>query len=164
MPTGRWANLTEAISGFREAAARLRQAPIVHVDLLAVTLGNLAGALTEQGNLEEARSVAREALPLLREDETAWLWFDHFALLAAECDRIEDAARLAGYAEAALVAHERVRQPNEMRARASLDALLGDTLSVEDLERLLAEGARLSQEDACRLAVPAAGVATKSQR
>ena len=159
-----WAmgNLAEAIAGFREAAARLRQAPIVHDDLLAVTLGNLVGALTEQGNLEEARSVAREALPLLREDETAWLWFDHFALLAAECDRIEDAARLAGYAEAALVAHERVRQPNEMRARASLDAMFRDRLPADKLERLLAEGALLSQEDACRLALSEPGVAIRS--
>lgn len=157
-------NLTEAIDGFREAAARLRQAPIVHVDLLAVTLGNLVGALTEQGNIEEARSVAREALPLLRDDETAWLWFDHFALLAAGCDRIEDAARLAGYAEAALVAHERVRQPNEMRARASLDAMFRDTLSLDNLERLLAEGALLSKEDACGLALPEPGGAIKSER
>ena len=159
-----WAmgNLAEAIAGFREAAARLRQAPIVHDDLLAVTLGNLVGALTEQGNLEEARSVAREALRLLREDETAWLWFDHFALLAAECDRIEDAARLAGYAEAALVAHERVRQPNEMRARASLDAMFRDRLPADKLERLLAEGALLSQEDACRLALSEPGVAIRS--
>ena len=83
-------------------------------------------------------------------------------MLAAQCDRIEDAARLAGYAEAALVAHGRVRQPNEMRARASLDAMLRVRLSADSLERLRADGALLSQEDACRLALSAAGVAVKS--
>jgi predicted ATPase/class 3 adenylate cyclase len=154
-----WAigDLAAAVAGFREAAARLRQAPIVHDDLLAVTLGNLVGALTEQGDLDEARSVAREAIPLLREDPTAWLWFDHFALLAARCDRIDDAARLAGYAEAALVAHGRVRQPNEMRARASLDAIFADRLVRDECERYFAEGAKLGDDDAFRLALPERG-------
>jgi len=160
-----WAmgNLAAAIGGFREAAARLRQAPIVHDDLLAVTLGNLVGALTEQGNLDEARSVAREALPLLREDETAWLWFDHFALLAAQCEHIEDSARLAGYAEAALVAHERVRQPNETRARTALDELLRARLPGDRLGPLSAEGALLGVEDACELALSAVDDAVKSE-
>jgi predicted ATPase/class 3 adenylate cyclase len=151
-----WAmgDLAQAVTGFREAAERLRRAPFVHRDLLAVTLGNLAGVFVEQGNFAEARAVAREALPLLREDETEWLWFDHFALLAAGTGRIDDAARLVGYADATLAAHARVRQPNELRARAHLRAILDDELSPDELDRLMAEGAALRKDDACRMAAP----------
>lgn len=150
-----WAlgDVAQAIAGFREAAARLRQAAIVHRDLLGLTLGNLVGALTEQGDLEEARTVAAEALPLLREEQTVWLWFDHFALRVGARGRIGDAARLAGYADAMLAAHDRVRQPNESRARQSLHAILSDKLAPDVLTRLLAEGADLSEDEACRIAL-----------
>ena len=67
-------------------------------------------------------------------------------------------------AEAALVAHERVRQPNEMRARASLDAMFRDRLPADKLERLLAEGALLSEDDACGLALSEPGVAIRERR
>jgi predicted ATPase/class 3 adenylate cyclase len=151
-----WAagDLARAIAGLREAAARLRQAVFVHRDLLGVTLGNLAGALTEHGDFGEARLAAREALPLLREDETAWLWFDHFALLAAAGGRIDDAARLAGYADAMLVMHGRIRQPNEVRARRSLDSMLADRLRPDKHARLIQDGASLSEDEACRIVVP----------
>jgi predicted ATPase len=151
-----WAagDLARAIAGLREAAARLRQAVFVHRDLLGVTLGNLAGALTEHGDFGEARLAAREALPLLREDETAWLWFDHIALLAAAGGRIDDAARLAGYADAMLVMHGRIRQPNEVRARRSLDSMLADRLRPDKHARLIQDGASLSEDEACRIVVP----------
>ena len=67
--------------------------------------------------------------------------------------RIGDAARLAGYADAMLAAHDRVRQPNESRARQSLHAILSDKLAPDVLTRLLAEGADLSEDEACRIAL-----------
>jgi predicted ATPase/class 3 adenylate cyclase len=150
-----WAagGLERAITGFREAAARLRQATFVHRDLLGVTLGNLAGALTEHGDFGEARFAAREALPLLREDQTAWLWFDHFALLAAAGGRIDDAARLAGCGDAMLVMHGRIRQPNEMRARHSLELMLAEKLRPDERARLIGDGASLSEDEAYRIVV-----------
>lgn len=125
----------------------------MHRDLLGVTLGNLAGALTEHGDFEEARFTAREALPLLREDQTAWLWFDHLALLIAAGGRIDDAARLAGYGDAMLVMHGRIRQPNEVRARHSLDSMLAEKLRPDERARLIEDGASLGEEEAGRIVV-----------
>jgi hypothetical protein len=50
-------------------------------------------------------------------------------------------------------AKETSRQPNEARARDRLEALLREKLTPEELERLLAEGAKMSEDEACRLAL-----------
>ena len=51
------------------------------------------------------------------------------------------------------VKHAAERQPNEARARERLHALLREKLAADELERLLAEGANMSEDDACRLAL-----------
>jgi len=45
------------------------------------------------------------------------------------------------------------RQSNEARARTRLLALLTEKLAAGELERLLAEGTKMSQDKACRLAL-----------
>jgi len=45
------------------------------------------------------------------------------------------------------------REPNEVRARNRLQMLLGEQLAPDELERLRAEGAQMTEEDSCRIAV-----------
>ena len=64
-----------------------------------------------------------------------------------------NAARLAGYADSAHAARQATRQANEARARNRLQLLLREKLSADELERLLADGAKISEEEACRVAL-----------
>src|SRR5207342_3456499 len=108
---------------------------------------------TERGELEEALAAAREGLPLLHDAGIAWNVLDHLALRAALAAKFVDAARLAGFVDSAHTAKEAVRQPNEARARNRLHALLREKLCPDELARLLAEGAKMTEDDACRLAL-----------
>jgi predicted ATPase/DNA-binding winged helix-turn-helix (wHTH) protein len=150
-----WAldDLGAAVAAFREQVALLSKSPISTRRWLGTALTNLAGVLTEQGELDGALAAAREGLPLLREDGSAWIFFDHVALRAALAGKVRDAARLAGYANHIWAAKEAERQPNEGRARKRLQVVLGENLAPDQLESLLAEGAKLSEDEACRLAL-----------
>jgi len=46
-----------------------------------------------------------------------------------------------------------VREPNEARARTRLDHVLGDRLDANERAQRMAEGATMTEEDACRLAL-----------
>ena len=147
-------DLDEAIRVIRETVQTVRESPDATRSSLGNPLGNLAGVLTEAGQLDEALAVTREAIPILREVGSHWGYFDHIALRVALRGRIDDAARLEGFADAAFLAQgENLRQPNEARLRAQLLDLLQQKLTHERLTALLAEGARLSDDDACRLAM-----------
>jgi hypothetical protein len=78
---------------------------------------------------------------------------DHLALRAALAGKHRDAALLAGYTDAAHAARQATRPPNEARARDRLRALLRETFLPEELERALAEGAKMSDDEASRLAL-----------
>ena len=149
----KWAlgDLDAALQGFQEAATRMKQAPQFRKkDMLGVCLTNLAGVLTERGELEEALVVAREGLPLRRELSARAAW-DHLALRAALAGHLADAARVAGYVDGLFVASQSQRQPNEARARARLESLLKEKLSADDLDRLRDEGALMSEDQASEL-------------
>jgi tetratricopeptide (TPR) repeat protein len=150
-----WAlgDLDAALAGFRETVARMRSTPTTTRSTLGASLVNLAGVLTERGELDEALAVAREGLPLLMEGAYGWLFADHAALRAALSGKLANAARVAGFVDAAHAAKEASRQPNEARARDRLQALLRDKISPDELERLLAEGMKMSEDEACRLAL-----------
>ena len=151
-------DLDEAIRVIRETVRTVRESPDATRSSLGNPLGNLAGVLTEAGQLDEALAVAREAIPILREAGSHWTYLDHIALRLALRGRIDDAARLEGFADAAFLAQgENLRQPNEARLRARLLDLLHEKLSPERLAALLADGARLSNDDACRLAMETSG-------
>ncbi len=124
-----------------------------NVQGLAYARMNLAAVHLTQGDLTHAR-------PLL---EAGWLqtqvldfmrpyFADYLALLSALDSRPGAAAWLCGYADAAYVAFEDARQPNEAaaieRARHLARAALGDA----EFERLQAEGARSSGDAAAALA------------
>jgi hypothetical protein len=67
--------------------------------------------------------------------------------------KVANAARLAGYVDSEVAANGSPRQPNEARARERLQALLHEKLDPDELQRLLAEGAKLSEDEACRMAL-----------
>jgi hypothetical protein len=121
--------------------------------LLGWALTSLAGALTMRGELDEALAAAREGLPLLGEDGSAWIFIDHVALRAALAGKLSDAARLAGHSDHIWSAKQATRHPVEARLRDNLLALLREKLPDDELERLFAEGAKLSEDEACRLAL-----------
>lgn len=145
--------LDSAIGEFREAAAIARK--LKRRVALGQILTNLAGALTARGELGEALVAAREGLPLRHEAGEAWFAMDHLALRAALAGKTAESARLAGFADGAHAAKDYARQPNEARARERVHALLGEKLSAGELESLLAAGAKMSEDDACRLALEA---------
>ncbi len=81
----------------------------------------------------------------------AWVFMDYLALRLALGGNLACAAKLAGYADAAYAA--KVRQPNEARARDRLHALLRERLEPVELEHLLAKGAKMTEDEACRMAL-----------
>ena len=149
-----WAlgDLDAALVRFHEAVMLLRKPPLIR-DMLGHCLTNLAGVHTERGELAEALTAASEGLPLCKEAGSAWSKLDHLALRAALADNIANAARLAGFTDSTYAAKESPRQPNEARARARLQGLLHEKFAADQLERLFAEGAKMSEDEACRIAL-----------
>jgi tetratricopeptide (TPR) repeat protein len=145
--------LDAAVAGFREVIASMRASGLGTKLMLGVNLTNLAGVLVERGDFEEALTAAREGIELRKAGGDIKGALDHLALRAALVGRSADAARLAGYVDALFATKGVVRQVNEARARARLDRLLDDRLDTNERAALLAEGATLSQEEACRLAL-----------
>jgi predicted ATPase/DNA-binding winged helix-turn-helix (wHTH) protein len=145
--------LDEAATGFREVIEVMRGSNKGTKLVLGVNLTNLAGVLVERGDFEEALGTAREGIELRKTAGYAWGALDHLALRAAQVGRCADAVRIAGYVDAAFAARGIVRQANEARARARLDGVLGDRLDANEREALMAEGAAMTEEDACRLAL-----------
>ncbi len=150
-----WAlgDLEEAAAAFSENVSMLAASTMSRKRSLGWAYCNLSGVLTEMGRLEEALEAARRGLPLLRNGDYLWMMVDHFGLRAALAGNIEAAARLAGYSDAALAAKKATRQFNEARARARLRSLLEERLATGSLVRLLAEGAKLDEEEAGQLAL-----------
>ena len=145
-------DLAAAEESLRDYIA-MRGAPFVRPTGLAVARGNLAGILTEQGRLSEALEAATEATPGLLEVGLAWTVMDHFALRAALAGQLDNAARLAGFADGAHAAEQAVRAPNETRARRRLQALLEERLDEEQRRRLIGEGQLMTIEEAAELAL-----------
>jgi len=146
-------DLDAALAALVETVARMRQSPLARKYVFGIALTNLAGLRTERGELGEALDAAREGLPLLRDAGMAWYVLDHLALRAALAGKVADAAHLAGFTDSAHTAKEAVRQPNEARAQRRLQTLLREQLATGELTRLLAEGAKMGEDEACRLAL-----------
>jgi len=145
-------DLDAARSGMEETVALLRKSPLTAV-MLGLCLSNLAGVCTERGELEDALTAAREGLPMLVEGGFAWSHLDHLALRAALAGKFADAARIAGFSDSAFASRKAPRQPNEARSRDRLQGVLEEKLSADELAKLSAEGAALSEEAACKLAL-----------
>lgn len=157
---GNLANVTWALgdleataASFREQVTLVRQSSARTNRLLGWALTSLAGLLTERGELDEALVTAREGLPLVAEDGSAWIFSDSVALRAGLAGKLSAAARLAGFADHIFVVKQATRHPIDLRHQKKLHALLREKLAPGELEHLLAEGAKLSEEEAVNLAL-----------
>jgi predicted ATPase/DNA-binding winged helix-turn-helix (wHTH) protein len=150
-----WAagDLDAAEIAFRAVIALWRKWQSGKKNALGMALANLAGVLTERGQIAEALVVAREGLPMLSDVGSAWLFIDHLALRAALAGKWARAAELAGHANAMLTVKASEREPNEARAHTRLHALLRERLDAVELEHLLAKGAKMTEVEACRMAM-----------
>lgn len=157
-----WASgdLDAAIAQCRDVLGRLRAEPFIDPTVLGFVLGNLAGMLTERGDLEEAASVFVEAAPLLRDPWQIWVIFDHVARFHAAAGALENAARASGFTNLSYREHATARQPNEARAHAFVSEMLNGELPPERLAQLEAEGASMSRDQAIELAVSASQLTT----
>lgn len=77
-----------------------------------------------------------------------WVWLVSFARIAFKQGRVSDAALAFGRAEAKYIG-----VANAQSDRDDVRALLSQTVSSTDLQRLLAEGAALTDEEAARIAL-----------
>jgi len=150
-----WAlgDLDAALAQCREAVRLMRDAPHFAKAMLGTCLTNLSGVLTERGELSEALAAAREGLPLRRDSGHSWVAMDSFALRAGLAGKLDNAARIAGYADATHAAKQSLRQPNEARARARLMDVLREHLDGDEIARLTAAGAAFDEDEACRIAL-----------
>ncbi len=146
-------DLAAAEASFRESIAMVRKSPTSRKRTLGTALANLAGVLTERGNIVAALEAAREALPLLSGVGRAWRFMDHLALRAALAGKIVSAAQIVGFADSTAVINGAAREPNEARAHTRVYALLRERLDPVELERLLANGAKMTEDEACRMAL-----------
>jgi hypothetical protein len=127
---------------FRSAA---RLAP------LAMAIVNLSVYLTEQGNIEEARATAMEALTLARSEggHTLRTTLQQIARLQALGGSYDSAAQLAGYVDEI----ERApREPNDQNVYDSLVKILRSRMDEERRTLLFSIGKRLTSVEAIRLA------------
>jgi predicted ATPase/DNA-binding winged helix-turn-helix (wHTH) protein len=150
-----WAtgDLSAAEEAFREAIAMWRESHSGKTNALGFALANLAGVLTERGEHAAALVVAREGLPMLNDIGSAWLFMDHLALRAALAGHLANAARVAGFADGAYAAKKAAREPNEARARERVRGLLRERFAAHELDRLFADGRKMSDAEACRVAL-----------
>ena len=146
-------DVMEAITRGRELVALIRRERFTNWQSFA--LANLSAALTAAGQLDEALQLAREALPLLRQQGSVWSFLDHFGLLAVKRGRSLDAAQVLGCAEELNQRSGYVRQFNELRARDQLLDALRAAIKPSELERLMKEGALLTDDEAAHLALAA---------
>jgi tetratricopeptide (TPR) repeat protein len=157
---GNLANITWALgdlesteASFRQHVALMRHLPMRTPRVLGWALASLAGVLIERGALEDALAAAREGLPLLLEDGSAWIFVSHLALRAALAGRLSDAARLAGYSDSAWNRQGATPHPVDARTSDRLSSTLLQSSARDELERLRTEGAALSEAEACELAL-----------
>lgn len=158
--TGNLANVTwalgdldAAVTSYRELLALMRTSPASTRRLLGFGLMNLAELLLAKNQLDESLANAREGLPMVKADGSAWLFSDYGALRAGMEGKLRKASILAGYADHAHATNGGIRSVVTSRARERLRAELRMNLPAGELDRLLAEGAQMNEEEACRRAL-----------
>lgn len=151
-----WAqgDLDRAIGLALDVLERHRLSPFTDRLSRVYASGNLFGMLVEQGKLGEAQALGRQLLPELRELQIAHGWSDHYASHLSRTGRSQAAVHLVGWADALRLARGLKRQANEQRARDAVIAMARQREPTHGIERMLAEGATLSVEQAHRLALP----------
>jgi len=144
-------DIDSAIFSGQELASRLRDT--YQTDILGYVLGVVAAGLTLRGDLTDALSTAREAVPLLCDEGMLFWFFDQLALRSGLAGRIKDAALIAGHADAVFREFSRPREPIGQQASERLAALLRETLSHREIEQFGRMGAQLSENQIVALAL-----------
>ncbi len=148
------AELEFAAGNFDSANVAAKQARAIFDTLraapLALVVCNLAAYAMELGRVDEARSHLREALDLLKKSGARWITtaLEHHALLAALLGDHKRAAALSGYTDAYYGVHGKSRQRTERHGYERLQGMLQTALPREELERLLSDGAHMSDVQA----------------
>jgi hypothetical protein len=142
--------ITETIVMRREVATRLQGRA---ANYAGGNLGNLCAALILADELDAALQVAREALPLLQREGTLNASADHFALLACQLGQHAAAARVLGRMDANFSGSGFEREMSEARAARMTRDALQQALPTDDLQRMMQEGASMSDESVVRIAL-----------
>jgi hypothetical protein len=122
-----------------------------NANVTATALSNRAAYRIALGDFEGARESEREGLRLARQALNEGLLMcslEHLALLAALGDDSQRAARLLGYVNAGRLRLGYQPTLTEKGLHDKLVAALHETLSEDEMERLVAEGAQLSEDQA----------------
>lgn len=145
-----------AVETLREPISRVRALPTKYdAGGIGFAFRNYATALMEAGQLQEAETAFREALPLIRRAYgTAAFVVDDAAMLLARRGQIDDAARVSAYAESIYTAIGRKPRPVAQHNQENLRALLSTQRSAEALAQLSIEGRALTDDQASLLAFP----------
>src|SRR6185295_259932 len=132
----------------------------------AIALGNLLLALLAQDDVAAAREAAAEFVELTRSLAFMYLGVtcDALALLAAQERRWAAAAQLLGFADTTYLQDQQQREPNEARARERCAALLDGQCEPAGLEAWRADGAGLTPETVCALALARAQADTATAK
>ncbi len=142
----------EAIAVRREIAQRIG---VRRVNYAGTNLGNLCAALVFQDEVDEALQVAVAALAPLQHIGSLHMYEDHFALLAFKLGRYAAAAQLLGRSNMNFTASGFQREQSELRAARMTMEGLQKVLPEDELERLLAQGAAMTDEAAVRVGLGA---------
>ncbi len=140
----------EAISVRREIVQRVANQ---RVSYAGNNLGNLCAALVFNNELDEALQTARASMVPLQRVGLLRTYADHFALLACKLGRYAAAAQLLGRADAGFAASGFAREASEQRAARMTMEALRSAVAVDELDRLLIEGAAMTDEAAVRMAL-----------
>ena len=119
---------------------------------LGSVLLNLSEALVKRNMTAESREYAREALRVMRQCNGACEAFAALASIALSEGRIEDAARIAGYAES-ILARDGIEREAQLRAIEEVTGSIEARIPEVARKSLMDEGARLAEAQATSLAL-----------
>jgi tetratricopeptide (TPR) repeat protein len=134
--------LEEAAAEATRVVEEVRKRPPADGDA-ANLFANLLGILSEMGRIGEAAAVAPEALEFMR--RAGYYFPEEWAYLFWRQGRLEDAAQLAGAADAFQMRAGAPPQPNETRLMQKVRTALQVQLAPDVLARHLAAGAALGR-------------------
>lgn len=137
-------DVAEAVRRGREVVASQRAAGVLQSEG-GISCANLCAALTQQGDLDEARALAREALSNLQRRAYVPSFLDHMALLAFKLGRHAEAARALGRSDALALHDEDGREINEQRAHDQVTEALRLAMPPSELARCMREGAEMGR-------------------
>lgn len=146
-------DLPQALAAARNVVEQCKRVKFAHKITWGWIYGNLFGILTESGELDEAVVIGRLVIPYLREANSVRILMDHFALRLAKSGFLREAALVHGWTNFQFSSAHFARQPNELRAMNSAAKILSENFSPDQVRELCAEGATLSENEICALAV-----------